>query len=442
MHQAYARDALGRIAELSETNALATTVTDYAYDETGRLTGESQNGRVRSYTYDANGNRLSVDDDGTVIEASYDAQDRILTYGTRSFTHDRRGNLTDITDGGAATHYTYDDLDRLTQVTLPDGRVIDYVIDAQGRRIARKLNGTLTAAYLYDGQLRPRAQLNAAGTITAEFVYANGINVPDAILTGGKTYALLRDHIGSVRLVVDSQTGAIAQQLAYDAFGQVTLDTSPGFQPFGFAGGLYDADTRLVHFGAREYEASIGRWISKDPILFWGRQVNLYVYAGSDPVNRVDPTGLIVPAVIASGAIGAVAGGVTYYLKTPAGCRNLGGYLGHIGGGFIAGAGIPFVGFGLEIGGGAGALVAFVGAGAPGMLGDVVKQATEGSGDVDYSRAAGHGAINVFGSVVGGAVAAESGGLGYLSAAAQGWLAGNVASKGGGYVYDRIKDGD
>jgi YD repeat-containing protein len=111
---------------------------------------------------------------------------------------------------------------------------------------------TLTAAYLYDGQLRPRAQLNASGTVTAEFVYANGINVPDAILTGGKTYALLRDHLGSVRLVVDAQTGAIAQQISYDAFGQVTEDTSPGFQPFGFAGGLYDADTGLVHFGARD----------------------------------------------------------------------------------------------------------------------------------------------------------------------------------------------
>jgi YD repeat-containing protein len=48
---------------------------------------------------------------------------------------------------------------------------------------------------------------------------------------------------GSVHLVVDVQTGAIAQQLAYDAFGQVIEDTSPGFQPFGFAGGLYDVET-------------------------------------------------------------------------------------------------------------------------------------------------------------------------------------------------------
>jgi RHS repeat-associated protein len=73
----------------------------------------------------------------------------------------------------------------------------------------------------------------------------------------------------------------------------VTLDTSPEFQPFGFAGGLYDADTGLVHFRAREYDASIGRWISKDPIRFDGGQGNLYAYAADDPVNRSDASGLL-----------------------------------------------------------------------------------------------------------------------------------------------------
>ena len=64
------------------------------------------------------------------------------------------------------------------------------------------------------------------------------------------------------------------------------------FQPFGFAGGLYDADTGLVRFGARDYDAYSGRWTSKDPILFDGGQANLYLYVGGDPVNRVDWSGL------------------------------------------------------------------------------------------------------------------------------------------------------
>jgi RHS repeat-associated protein len=69
-------------------------------------------------------------------------------------------------------------------------------------------------------------------------------------------------------------------------------DTNPGFQPFGFAGGLYDQDTKLVRFGARDYNPSIGRWTAKDPVLFYGHDANLYGYVLNDPVNTNDLTGL------------------------------------------------------------------------------------------------------------------------------------------------------
>ena len=52
------------------------------------------------------------------------------------------------------------------------------------------------------------------------------------------------------------------QEIDYDELGNVTNDTSPGLTPFGFAGGLYDKDTGLVRFGARDYDASVGRWTS------------------------------------------------------------------------------------------------------------------------------------------------------------------------------------
>jgi len=72
----------------------------------------------------------------------------------------------------------------------------------------------------------------------------------------------------------------------------VTLDTNPGFQPFGYAGGIYDYETRLVRFGARDYDPESGRWAAKDPIGFGGGTPGLYEYVGSDPVNNTDPTGL------------------------------------------------------------------------------------------------------------------------------------------------------
>ena len=104
-------------------------------------------------------------------------------------------------------------------------------------------------------------------------------------------YRFIRDVQGSVRLVVDAATGTIAQRLDYDSFGTVLQDTNPGFQPFGFQSGLYHPDTALVQFGARWYDASTGRWLSKDPILLEGG-LNLYVFCGNDPVNYVDPWGL------------------------------------------------------------------------------------------------------------------------------------------------------
>jgi RHS repeat-associated protein len=67
-------------------------------------------------------------------------------------------------------------------------------------------------------------------------------------------------------------------------------DTNPGFQPFGFAGGLYDRDTRLVRFGARDYDPAIGRWTTKDRSRFRGG-LNLYAYCGNDPINWIDITG-------------------------------------------------------------------------------------------------------------------------------------------------------
>ena len=134
---------------------------------------------------------------------------------------------------------------------------------------------------------------------------------------GGVTYAMVRDHLGSIRLVVDTATGAVAQRIDYDAFGRVLTDTNPGFQPFGFAGGLYDPDTDLVRFGARDYDPRTGRWLTRDPILFDGG-TNLYAYSFADPVNFIDPNGrhpLLVPFVL--GMVGNMINGALNNPLTP-----------------------------------------------------------------------------------------------------------------------------
>ena len=63
------------------------------------------------------------------------------------------------------------------------------------------------------------------------------------------------------------------------------FDSNPDWQPFGYAGGIYEPSTNLVRFGARDYSADVGRWSAKDPILFDGGDYNMYGYVVNDPVN-------------------------------------------------------------------------------------------------------------------------------------------------------------
>ena len=114
--------------------------------------------------------------------------------------------------------------------------------------------------------------------------------MPDFMVTATTSYRIVTDHLGSVRLVVNAGTGDVVQRLEYDEFGNVILDTNPGFQPFGYAGGLYDAQTGLVRFGARDYDAETGRWTAKEPLKF-ADGTNFYVYSQNNPINFIDPNG-------------------------------------------------------------------------------------------------------------------------------------------------------
>lgn len=220
----------------------------------------------------------------------------MLTYGTNTYAYTANGELLSKTNGAGVTSYTYDELGNLTQVVLPGGpTTIDYVIDGANRRVGKKIGGVLQQGWLYDGDLAIVAELDGSNVLVSRFVYANGVNMPDYVVQGGVTYRIITDHLGSLRLVVNAATGAVAQRMDHDEWGVVTDDyVAPGFTrvPFGFAGGLYDADTGLVRFGARDYDPQTGRWTAKDPIGFAGGDTNLYAYVGNEPVNRADPVGL------------------------------------------------------------------------------------------------------------------------------------------------------
>jgi RHS repeat-associated protein len=311
------RDLNGRITERQEqtgTNSVFDWV--YGYDSGGRLTTVSQNHtQVSGYGYDADDNRNSVGVTNPTVP-TYDAQDRLSTYpalGT-SYGYTPNGELQTktVTVGNQVTNYTYDALGNLLHVGFPsalsDGvQAVDYVIDGQNRRVGRKVTinqvSSLAQGWIYQDQLRPVAQLGGpnGNSVVARYIYGTKANVPDLMTTWLSgvlqgTYRIISDHLGSPRVVVDTATGIAIETITYDEFGNETdsIPSQPaGYQriPFGFARGLYDPDTQLVRFGARDYDASVGRWTAKDPIRFAGG-MNLYRYGHNDPVNRIDPVGL------------------------------------------------------------------------------------------------------------------------------------------------------
>src|SRR5207249_4166446 len=293
----YTRDKLGRISQKTETIGGVTDTFVYTYDTAGRLTDVTKNGAVVShYTYDSNGNRLSLTDATGTVNGTYDAQDRLTQYGNLQYTYTANGELLTKNNPvlGQTASFTYDVLGNLKSATLPGGVQIDYVVDGQNRRIGKKINGILTQGFLYQNQLNPVAQLDGTGNVISRFVYGSKANVPDYMVKGGVTYRIVSDHLGSPRLVIDTAAGTIIERIDYDEFGNITADTNPGFQPFGFAGGLYDQHTGLTRFGFRDYDAQIGRWTVKDPIRFQGGDSNLYGYVLNDPINLSDSFGLAI----------------------------------------------------------------------------------------------------------------------------------------------------
>ena len=377
----YSRDSLGRITQKLETNQGSSQKHNYAYDVVGRLWKVWRNDTLISeYTYDANGNRLAKVTPTSVDSGTYDAQDRLLKYGNVTYVYGRYGDLREKIEGIDTTRYVYDSFGSLVSVTLPNGDLIEYLLDGNGLRVGRRLNGRITHKWLYSNNLRIVAELDSADNVVSRFVYTTSENVsvqrswtrsrldesqdgPEYMIKAGVVYRIVTDHLGSVKQVINTQTGDVVQQAEYDEFGNILLDTNPGFVPFGFAGGLYDSRTKLVKYEARDYHAGNVRWLTKDPILFRGSSLNLFAYASFDPVNLSDPDGKLVGffnpyLALATGSIGAVSGAISALAN--------GGRVGDI----LSSAGIGFVGGAL--GGGLGRGWGSVAAGfVPGVTGNI-----------------------------------------------------------------------
>ena len=329
----YGRDSAGRITQQTETLLGVTRTITYTYDSANRLHTATVGADTSTYTYDANGNRTTRVTGTQTDTGTHSGDDRLLTYANITYSYHPNGSLQSKAIGGSVTLYNYDAVGNLRGATLPDSTVVEYVIDAQDRRIGKKIDGTLQQGWLYSEDGRVVAELEASGSVRSRFVYGTRPNIPDYMIRGGIAYKFVVDHLGSPRVILNTSTGAATQIMGYDEFGRVLSDTNPGFQPFGFAGGLYDPTTGLVRFGSRDYDPQPGRWTTKDPIGFGGGDPNLYAYALNNPLNYIDRDGrnsavLVIGGVVVTGVVAVL--GAEWLRQHPEGIRDLANGLGDL----------------------------------------------------------------------------------------------------------------
>jgi YD repeat-containing protein len=186
-----------------------------------------------------------------------------------AYSYTDRGTLHQRVDGTLMETFSYDALGNLTRVERNGGSDIDYVIDAKGRRVGKRIDGSLRKQYVWGGALRIVAELNSDGVVAKRFIYGHGLTTPDLIVrrdpnSPDRLYRVISDHLGSPVYVVNIADPAdVWLDASYDEWGNVIdfkldgveqSDTSDWPIPQGFAGGLYDAEVNRPEFpGATQF---------------------------------------------------------------------------------------------------------------------------------------------------------------------------------------------
>ncbi|MFF9347723.1 RHS repeat-associated core domain-containing protein [Streptomyces sp. NPDC014734] len=301
--QCFTNDALGRLSEAW------TATEDCAAAPTATTVG-GPDSYWETFAYDAVGNRTGRTDHGTGALAGSDAT---TTYGHNTpgtglphavqttsvkggaldgqqsaFAYDKAGNTTRRTIGARTQDLTWDDEGSLATLT-EGGRTTGYQYDADGNRLITKdADGSQTLTLPGGNELK----IAANGTKEGVRYYTHEDETV-AVRTGDDFSFLLPDHQGTSMAAVAMTTLAITRrkQLPFGELRSEQTETIPGTR--GFVGGTRD-QTGLVHLGAREYDPTLGRFLSVDPVIDVDEpaQMNAYAYAHNSPVTKSDPDGL------------------------------------------------------------------------------------------------------------------------------------------------------
>jgi len=171
-------------------------VYDYTYDDMSRLlTVKANDALMEEYRYNAQGARIYEMNSRRGISGrsyEYTIEDHLVRAGDATYEYDADGFLRRKTENSQITLYSYSSRGELLRVDLPDGRVIEYVNDPQGRRIAKKVNGQVVEKYLWLGLTRLLAVYDGANALLYRYEYGDE-RTPLAAATGGQKYLMHYD---------------------------------------------------------------------------------------------------------------------------------------------------------------------------------------------------------------------------------------------------------
>ncbi len=286
---AYTYNGVGNRESLTDRRGIQ----NFGYDNLDRLTSASHPllGTPQSFAYDLVGNRTTG---GSVVNAG----NQLTADATHSYQYDDNGNLTRKTllATGNYTQYSYDPENRLVKVedfvagNPTPAFTSTYRYDGLGRRIERVGNG-VTRRYVYDGE-DILLEYDGSNVLQARYTHGPGIDEPIAVTKGGSTFFYHQDGLGSVTDLTDS-TGATAKSYSYDAYGNVLESPGTLEQPYTYTGREFDSESGLYYYRARYYDPASGRFLQEDPMGVVGGDINLLRYVRNNPVNLLDPFGLV-----------------------------------------------------------------------------------------------------------------------------------------------------
>ena len=274
----YTLGAAGNRTEMEDLDG----INSYEYDPLYRLTEVTYpNQTTDTYTYDTIGNRLTKNTD----DYTYNAADQLTDLEGVSFDYDDNGNQT---SRGSDT-FAYDHENRLTESVI-NSTTSSSVYNGDGLRMSHTV-GETTTDYVWDVAAGLPAVLQD-GTNT----YVYGLDLISATDDQGSQSYFTYDGLGSVADVTDGD-GDVVGAYAYDVFGAIRAQTGGGSNYWLFTGEQRDSDSSLYFLRARYYDPATGRFLAQDPLLGSlgdPKTQNRYSYVVGNPVNRTDPSGLIV----------------------------------------------------------------------------------------------------------------------------------------------------